>query len=138
MARFRCVYSRRSGYTNRLFQPIQPRTRLFQSARRGTRAFGYLRTKTECVRMHDKSRFTQNFSVCMTNLTGSTPAGLGEAFHAAFYWTCFDRKKPPPPGGFCIYYVLSSRAVCKRTPLEEHGTNPSRGVLLHKALDQGT
>jgi len=63
-------------------------TRLFQSAR-GTRAFGYLRTETKCVLMHDKSRFTQNFSVCMANLTGSTPAGLGEAFHAAFDCTCF-------------------------------------------------
>ena len=50
----------------------------------------------------------------------------------------FDGKKPPPRGGFPIYYVLSSRAVCNRTPFEENGTNPSRGVLLHKALDQGT
>jgi len=25
-----------------------------------------------------------------------------------------DRKKPPPPGGFSIYYVPWSRAVCKR------------------------
>jgi len=30
-----------------------------------------------------------------------------------------DRKKPPPPGGFAIFYVPSSRTVCKRTPLEE-------------------
>ena len=30
-----------------------------------------------------------------------------------------DRKKPHPPGGFPIYYVPSSRTVCKRTPLEE-------------------
>jgi len=28
--------------------------------------------------------------------------------------THFDRKKPPLPGGFSIYYVLRSRAVCKR------------------------
>jgi len=28
--------------------------------------------------------------------------------------------------------------VCKRTPLEELGTNPSRGVLLHTVLDEGT
>jgi len=27
-------------------------------------------------------------------------------------------RKPPPPGGFSIYYVPSSRIVCKRTPLE--------------------
>jgi len=26
----------------------------------------------------------------------------------------FDRKNPPPPGGFSIYYVPWSRAVCKR------------------------
>jgi len=50
----------------------------------------------------------------------------------------FDRKKPPPPGGFPIYYVPSSRTVCKRTPLEAPGTNPSRGVLLHTVLDEGT
>ena len=49
-----------------------------------------------------------------------------------------DRKKPPPPGGFPIYYVPSSKTVCKRTPLEEPGTNPSRGVLLHTVLDEGT
>jgi len=34
----------------------------------------------------------------------------------------FDRKNPPPLGGFPvffpIYYVPSSRTVCKRTPLE--------------------
>ena len=45
-----------------------------------------------------------------------------------------DRKKPPPPGGFPIYYVPSLRTVCKRTPLEEPGINPSRGVLLHTVL----
>jgi len=28
-----------------------------------------------------------------------------------------DRKKPPPPGGFPIYYIPSSRTVCKRTSL---------------------
>jgi len=50
----------------------------------------------------------------------------------------FDRKTPPPPGGFPIYYVPSSRTVCKRTPLGEPGTNPSRGVLLHTVLDEGT
>jgi len=49
-----------------------------------------------------------------------------------------DRKKPLPPGGFPIYYVPSSKTVCKRTPLEEPGTNPSRGVLLHTVLDEGT
>ena len=39
-------------------------------------------------------------------------------------------KETPPPGGFPIYYVPSSRTVCKRTPLEKPGTNPSRGVLF--------
>ena len=38
-------------------------------------------------------------------------------------------ERNPPPGGFPIYYVPWSRTVCKRTPLEEPGTNPSRGVL---------
>jgi len=50
-------------------------------------------------------------------------------------WT---KEPPPPPGGFPIYYVPLSRTVCKRTPLEECGTNPSRGVLLHTVLDKGT
>jgi len=50
----------------------------------------------------------------------------------------FKRKKPPLPGGFPIYYVSSSRTVCKRTPLEAPGTNSSRGVLLHPVLDEGT
>jgi len=49
-----------------------------------------------------------------------------------------DRKQQPPPGGFPIYYVPLSRTVCKRTPLEEPGTNSSRGVLLHTVLDEGT
>jgi len=48
-------------------------------------------------------------------------------------YTRLDRKKPPSPGGFPIYYVPSSRTVCKRTPLEEPGENPSRGVLSHSS-----
>ena len=50
----------------------------------------------------------------------------------------FARKNPPPPGGFAIYYVPSSRTVCKRTPLEAPSTNSSRGVLLLTVLDEGT
>ena len=49
-----------------------------------------------------------------------------------------DRKKPPPPGGFPIYYVPSSRTVCKRTPLEGFVPGSSRGVLLLTVLDEGT
>ena len=49
-----------------------------------------------------------------------------------------DRKKPPPPGGVPIYYVPSSRTVCKRTPLEGFVPGSSRGVLLHTVLDEGT
>jgi len=51
-----------------------------------------------------------------------------------------DRKKPPPPGELPVYYVPSSRlgTVCKRTPLEESGTNPSMWVLLHTVLVEGT
>jgi len=48
-----------------------------------------------------------------------------------------DRKKPPPRGGFPIYYVPSSKTVSKRTPLEEPGTNSSRGVILLTVLDEG-
>ena len=47
-------------------------------------------------------------------------------------------RNPPPLGGVPFYYVPSSRTVCKRTPLEDPGTNPSRGVLLHTVLDEGT
>ena len=47
-------------------------------------------------------------------------------------------RNPPPLGGFPIYYVPSSKTVCKRTPFEESGTNPLRGVLLHTVLDEGT
>jgi len=54
--------------------------------------------------------------------------------HIGVYWS----KEPPPPGGVFIYYVPSSRTVCKRTPLEEPGTNHSRRVLLQTVLDEGT
>jgi len=50
----------------------------------------------------------------------------------------FSSKEPPTPGGISIYYVLSSRTVGKRTPLEVPGTNSSRGVLLLMVLDGGT
>jgi len=56
----------------------------------------------------------------------------------SMWYMYVDPKKPPPRGGFPIHYVSSSRTVCKRTPLEEPGTSPSRGVLLHTVLDQGT
>jgi len=48
-----------------------------------------------------------------------------------FHKNTIDRKKPSLPGGFSIYYVPSSRTVCKRNPLEVPGANSSRGVLLH-------
>ena len=47
-------------------------------------------------------------------------------------------RNPPPTGGFPIYYVPSSRTVCKRTPLEGFVPGSSRGVLLHTVLDEGT
>jgi len=47
------------------------------------------------------------------------------------------RKKPPPRGGVPNYYVLSSRTVCKRTPLEGFVPGSSRGVLVHTVLDEG-
>jgi len=49
----------------------------------------------------------------------------------------FDQKKNPW-GGVSIYYVLSSRTVTKRTPLEEFVPGASRGVLLLTVLDEGT
>ena len=55
-----------------------------------------------------------------------------------YIYIYIDQKKPPPPEGFPIYYFPSSRTVCKRTLLEEPGANPSRGVLLHTVLDEGT
>jgi len=55
-----------------------------------------------------------------------------------YYCTHLDRKKPPPPGEFPIYYVPSSRTVCKRIPLEGFVLGSSRGVLLHTVLDEGT
>jgi len=48
-----------------------------------------------------------------------------------------DRKNPPPRGGVSYYYVLSSRTVSKRTPLEEFVTGSSKGVLLLTVLDEG-
>jgi len=62
----------------------------------------------------------------------STVQGLLDWFEVDF-----DRKKPPP-GGVPIYYVPSSRTVCKRTPLEGFVPGSSRGVLLHTVLDEGT
>jgi len=52
-------------------------------------------------------------------------------------WRHSNRNKPPPPGAFHIYYVPSSRSVCKRTPLEGFVPGSSRGVLLHTVLDEG-
>jgi len=49
-----------------------------------------------------------------------------------------DRKNPPSQGGFPIDYVLSSKTVSTRIPLEAPGTNSSRGVLLLTVLDEGT
>ena len=45
----------------------------------------------------------------------------------------FIERNPPP-----LYYVPSSRTVCKRTPLEGFVSGSSRGVLLHTVLDEGT
>jgi len=59
----------------------------------------------------------------------------GTQYHVVEY-TLIEKKKTP--GGVPIYYVPSSRTVRNRTPLEEPGTNPSRGVLLHTVLDEGT
>ena len=47
--------------------------------------------------------------------------------------TCIDRKKPPPRGGFSIYYVPWSRAMCKRFNDE---MRPSHHVV--KSLTHGS
>ena len=44
-----------------------------------------------------------------------------------------DRKNPPRPGGFCIYYVPWSRAVCKRFHDEMR-----RSHLVVKSLTHGS
>jgi len=46
-------------------------------------------------------------------------------------------ERNTPPGKVSYYYVPSSRTVCNRTPLEEPGTNPSRGVLLQEETPPG-
>ena len=66
-----------------------------------------------------------------------------ECVHICVMYQCgihtqVDRKKSPPPGGFPIYYVPSSRTVCKRTPLEGFVPGSSREALLHTVLDEGT
>ena len=48
------------------------------------------------------------------------------------------KEPPPPPGGFPIYYVPSSRTVCKRTPLEGFVPCASKGVFLLTVLGEGT
>jgi len=51
-------------------------------------------------------------------------------------------RNPPPRGGFLFtmfpHQEPCVRGPCKRTPLEEPGTNPSRGVLLHTVFGKGT
>jgi len=64
-----------------------------------------------------------------------TPVSLG---YPLSVFNTNSTLTPPPPGGFPIYYVPSLKTVSKRNPLEEPGTNPSRGVLLHTGLDEGT
>jgi len=64
--------------------------------------------------------------------------GLSTRNNFCFFPFYFSDHPPPLPGGFPIYYVPSSRAVCKRTPSKKHLTNPSRGVLLHRVPDEGT
>jgi len=71
-------------------------------------------------------------------------AGIGtrEGYAACLTpWCCFaqcyiqvDRKKPPPPGGFPMYYVPSSRTVCKRTSLEGFVPGSSRGYSYTRFL----
>ena len=49
-------------------------------------------------------------------------------------FTHFDRKKPPPPGGFSIYYVPWSRAVCKRFHDEMRRYPPGGGRFFGSTL----
>ena len=57
---------------------------------------------------------------------------------SALYGDTLIETNPPPPGVFHIYYVPSSKTVCKRTPIEGFVPGSSRGVLLHTVLDEGT
>jgi len=59
---------------------------------------------------------------------------LGLDLHSHVLWySQFDRKNPPPPGGFSIYYVPWSRAVCKRFHDEMR-----RSRLVVKSLTHGS
>jgi len=51
--------------------------------------------------------------------------------HHSYVAHHIDRKNLPPPGVFSIYYVLSSRTVCKRTPIEDPGTKYASFVCYH-------
>ena len=83
---------------------------------------------------HDSSIFvTWLIRICVTRLSHR----CNKTTYSGATWLLWS-KETPPPGGFPIYYVPSSRIVCKGTPLEAPGTNSSRGVLLHTVLDEGT
>jgi len=71
----------------------------------------------------------------------ATPLAQGQDLRSVYMYmymyiqkcAYIDRKKR----GFPIYYVITSRTVSKRTPLEEFVPNSSRGVLLLTVLDEG-
>ena len=100
-------------------------------------------TKSSClsssISLTNKSSFN---IICLTDCTANADVSIlcDRYFNMIIQkHSChFDRKNPPPPGGFPIYYVPSSRTVCKRTPLEGFVPGSSRGVLLHTVLDEGT
>jgi len=101
-----------------------------QSNSRGSniRVLNYKRTQVfeYSIRVLNYKR-TQVFEYSITN-----------AYMSPVLANTLIERTPPPPGGVPFYYVPSSRTVCKRTPLEEPSTNPSRGILLHTVLDEGT
>jgi len=69
----------------------------------------------------------------------ATPLAQGQDLRSLYIYmyiqkyAYIDRKKRRFP----IYYVLSSRTVSKRTPLEEFVPGSSRGFLLLTVLDEG-
>jgi len=100
--------------------------------------------------MYERNIYVWKEHICMKGTYMHETSSLISSFISFWIWSFFfpslswkrwrniDGKKPSPPGGCPIYYVPSSRTVCKRTPLEGFVPGSSRGVLLNTVLDKGT
>jgi len=91
------------------------------------------------------SKYLKSDPLCALNWSQGVPTTC-HALCRLFIWFCgyfsklsenlfvnFDRKNTPPPGGFSIYYVPWSRAVCKRFHDEMR-----RSHLVVKSLTHGS